>query len=194
MDSVYDAALKHADKLQSELTAVKAFIELHEHFRDRLGFGPAKVETPEPAAEAAPEPTHGTPAEEAPKVETAEAESAELSAEPKVHDVEEPAAELSADSEPGVEAATTVKEEVAPSSLSEPVETKLEAETLDAETVAVDPSTEPETEAAVTVPFQGAVEGVLAHPNPVHAVVAPSAPAPVVVPITPATTVTGYTV
>jgi hypothetical protein len=48
MDSVYDAALAHVDKLKAELEALQNFLNLHDHFRDRFGLTPSAA-TPSPA-------------------------------------------------------------------------------------------------------------------------------------------------
>jgi hypothetical protein len=37
MDSVYDAALTHAEKLKAELETLQNFLDLHNHFRERFG-------------------------------------------------------------------------------------------------------------------------------------------------------------
>ncbi len=37
MDSVYDAALSHAEKLKAELASLQTFLDLHDHFRERFG-------------------------------------------------------------------------------------------------------------------------------------------------------------
>jgi hypothetical protein len=41
MNSVYDAAKTHAEKLKAELEALQAFLTLHDHFRDRFGLTPS---------------------------------------------------------------------------------------------------------------------------------------------------------
>jgi hypothetical protein len=46
MDSVYEAARKHADELKAELQAVETFLDLHEHFRGRFGLTETTETTP----------------------------------------------------------------------------------------------------------------------------------------------------
>jgi len=46
MDSVYEAARKHADELKAELQAVETFLDLHEHFRGRFGLTEPTKSTP----------------------------------------------------------------------------------------------------------------------------------------------------
>ncbi len=41
MDSVYDAALAHVEKLKAELETLQTFLNLHDHFRDHFGLTPA---------------------------------------------------------------------------------------------------------------------------------------------------------
>jgi hypothetical protein len=92
MDSVYDAAKAHAEKLKAELETLQNFLNLHDHFRDQFGLTPA--------AEAPAEETLAVAAEaeaEAPVVEPVEATHESLAHEPEVEAAAEaPATELHA--------------------------------------------------------------------------------------------------
>jgi len=46
MDSVYDAALKHAEKLKAELKTLQNFLDLHDHFSAHFGLTPSKATSP----------------------------------------------------------------------------------------------------------------------------------------------------
>jgi hypothetical protein len=49
MDSVYDAALTHAEKLKAELETLQTFLNLHDHFRDRFGLTSAATSAAAPS-------------------------------------------------------------------------------------------------------------------------------------------------
>jgi hypothetical protein len=49
MDSVYDAAKTHAEKLKAELEALQNFLNLHDHFRDQFGLAPAAAASVAPS-------------------------------------------------------------------------------------------------------------------------------------------------
>lgn len=104
MDSVYDAALAHADKLKAELETLQNFLNLHDHFRDRFGLTPSptaaatdQIDVEEPAAKA-----DEAVEAQAPEVETSEAEAVEAS-EPEVVAASEPEAGASASEPEAVE-------------------------------------------------------------------------------------------
>jgi len=52
MDSVYDAALAHAEKLKAELETLQNFLDLHDHFRARFGLTPSQATAPDAPSKA----------------------------------------------------------------------------------------------------------------------------------------------
>jgi hypothetical protein len=143
MDSVYDAAKTHAEKLKAELETIQNFLNLHDHFRDHFGLtpaaasstAPAEVETPVVDQAAA---THEIHVQE-PEV-AAEAPAAELHP-PETHALETHALETHAPEVHASEPETIESEAAEP----EPVlhaEAEPEAETP--ETAAVDAASEDE--------------------------------------------------
>jgi len=100
MDSVYDAARAHAEKLKAELAMLQNFLDLHDHFRDHFGLTPPAAPSPGPVEAAAPE-------SEAPAVDQAGATH-------EIH-VQEAAAEAD-----GAVEAHAPEAETAPSEASEP--------------------------------------------------------------------------
>jgi hypothetical protein len=50
MDSVYDAAKTHAEKLKAELTALQTYLDLHDRFREHFGLAPSKLSATVPKA------------------------------------------------------------------------------------------------------------------------------------------------
>jgi hypothetical protein len=88
MDSVYDAALAHAEKLKAELETLQKFLDLHDHFRDHFGLTPSKA-----TAAAAPLEAEAAAADQA--GETHEIHVQELGAEAQDAIVEAPAPALS---------------------------------------------------------------------------------------------------
>jgi len=94
MDSVYDAAKTHAEKLKAELEALQTFLDLYDRFRDHFGLTPSEETSVAPAEAEAPladqaETTHEIRVQEpeveskaaveetAPELEAAEPEASE---------------------------------------------------------------------------------------------------------------------
>jgi len=77
MDSVYEAARTHAEKLKTELEALQNFLDLHDHFRGRFGLTSAAAT---PSAEASAPPAEA----ESPVVDQAEATSTIEVQQPKI--------------------------------------------------------------------------------------------------------------
>jgi hypothetical protein len=112
MDSVYDAALAHAEKLKAELATLQNFLDLHDHFRDHFGLTPAAAPSPAPVEAAAPQ-------SEAPAAD-------HVGATHEIH-VQEPAAEAPVAEADDAVQAHAPEAEAAPSEASEP-ETSVHAE------------------------------------------------------------------
>jgi len=120
MDSVYDAAVAHAEKLKTELESLQNFLDLHDHFRERFGLTPsagassdavesadAKIETP--AVELA-EASDEVDVED-PSAEVEDAVEAEAS-EPDAEELKASDAEQTDDAEPETETSTEDKPRV----------------------------------------------------------------------------------
>jgi ATP-dependent exoDNAse (exonuclease V) beta subunit len=105
MDSVYDAALAHAEKLKAELATLQNFLDLHDHFRDHFGLTPAAAPSPAPVEAAAPQ-------SEAPAAD-------HVGATHEIH-VQEPAAEAPVAEADDAVQAHAPEAEAAPSEASEP--------------------------------------------------------------------------
>jgi hypothetical protein len=109
MDSVYEAARTHAEKLKTELEALQSFLDLHDHFRSRFGLAAAAAT---PVAETSVSPSEA----EAPVVDQDEAASTIEVQQPKVEadagvaieasksEVVEPEEPVQAEAETSVEA------------------------------------------------------------------------------------------
>jgi hypothetical protein len=169
MDSVYDAALAHAEKLKTELETLQNFLDLHDHFRERFGLTtPAKAATSEPEAPVADQAgaTHEIHVQEpeAQAVALVEAEAPEV----------ESAAELEA-SEPEaakVEAADAVEPEAVTETLAAATD---DAATEEAPALAAAPPETPEAEPDEKPRVIQASEGVLIAATPEAAAAEPLA-------------------
>jgi hypothetical protein len=181
MDSVYDAALAHAEKLKTELETLQNFLDLHDHFRERFGLTtPAKAATSEPQAPVADQAgaTHEihvqepeTQAEALVEAEAPEAKAAAAAEAPEV----ESAAELEA-SEPQaakVEAADAVEAEAVTETLAAATDDAATEE--EAPALAAPPPETPEAEPDEKPRVIQASEGVLIAATPEAAAAEPLA-------------------